>query len=136
MILIEIPGDPIPATAPRLGRGGRVYNSRSKENERIKWQMRAQYNREAPIAGPVRLIATFYMPIPKATSGIRRRQMLAGLIHHIKRPDSSNLAYGYENCLKGIVIEDDSQVVEFTAKKVYGERPKTVLQIDIIDQKE
>ncbi len=69
------------------------------------------------------------MPIPEGTSKVRRLQMLNGKIHHIKRPDASNLVKMYEDCLKGIIFDDDSQVVEFTARKIYSETPKVVIRV-------
>lgn len=70
------------------------------------------------------------MPIPKTTSAVRRKQMLNGILHHIVRPDTSNLTKFLEDCLKTIVFEDDSQVVEIIARKIYGETPKTVISIE------
>jgi len=68
--------------------------------------------------------------MPKGTSKARRQQMLNGLLHHIKRPDCSNFIKFTEDCLKGIVIEDDSQVCEIIAKKIYGEIAKTIIQVE------
>lgn len=58
--------------------------------------------------------------------------MLAGVMHHIKKPDTSNCTKFLEDTLKGIVIEDDSQVVEIIAKKIYSDIPKTVLLVDCL----
>lgn len=133
MLLIEISGVPVPHAAPRFTRAGYAYSIRDKNRDYAQWQIKAQYNQEAPISGPVSIRATFHMPIPKTTSKVRKLQMLNGKMFHIKRPDTSNLYYFIENALKGIVIDDDSQVVEFTARKVFSEKPKTVLLIESIN---
>lgn len=131
-LTLEIMHDPVPWSTHR-GIGKRSYNPRFKEKEFYQWQIRAHYNRKTPITGPVRLQFTFHMPIPKNTSRARRAQMLNGLIHHISRPDCTNLQKFSEDCLKGIVIEDDSQVVEVESSKIYSERPRTVIEVQEID---
>lgn len=134
MILIEIDGLPIPWKS-HGGYGRRSFNPRYKERECFQWQIKTQFNQGKPICGPVRCLYTFHMPIPKTTSKIRRLQMLNDMMHHIVRPDATNLIKMYEDCLKGIIFEDDSQVVEIFAKKIYGERPKTIIKIEAINEK-
>lgn len=129
MITLEIIHEPV-SWAAHKGFGNRSYNPKHKEREFYRWQIRTLFNRERPIGGPVRLLLAFHMPIPKGTSKIRQKQMLNGIIHHIKRPDCSNLTKFCEDTLKGIVIEDDSQVVEICAKKIYADHPKTIIQIE------
>lgn len=132
MISIEINGYPVTNASPRLGRHGHTYNPRYKEMDFYKWQIKSQY-KEPPLCGPVKVTATFVLPVPKSASKIRRKQMLSGTMHHIKRPDTSNFYYFLENALKEIVFEDDSQVVEIVAKKVYGETPRTQVIVEKIN---
>lgn len=132
MITLEINHDPVPWKA-HGGYGKKSYSLTSKEREFYRWQIRAQYTRSAPFSGPVRLVLSFHMPIPKATSAVRKRQMLNGVIHHIKRPDTTNLQKFAEDTLKGIVIEDDSQVVHIDARKIYSDRPRTVIMVEAMD---
>lgn len=129
MITLEVIHEPVPWAAHK-GFGRRAYNPRHKEREFYRWQIRTQYNRDTPSCAPVRITVGFYMPIPKTTSGIRRRQMLNGVIHHIKKPDIDNCAKFLIDTLKGIVIEDDNQVVELVAKKIYAETPKTIIRLE------
>lgn len=131
MVLLQVSGIPTPWAAHQ-GYGRRAYNPKIKEKMQAAWQIRAQYNQVAPITTAVRLDLTFHMPIPEATSGIRRRQMLAGMLHHMKRPDVTNMQKFIEDVLKGIVIEDDSQVVEIVARKIFSETPKTIIKVEAI----
>lgn len=55
--------------------------------------------------------------------------MLLGQLHHIVRPDTTNLIKFAEDTLKGIVIEDDSQVYGIVATKIYSETPKTIIKV-------
>lgn len=127
MILLEIHGTPV-NWVHHQGYGRRAFNPKYKERECTQWQMRSQYSGDI-LTCPIEMHMTFYMGIPKSTSGIKKRQMLYGQVHHIKRPDVSNLYYFYENCLKGVVIEDDAQVYRYTAEKVYADKERTLIKI-------
>ena len=131
MILIDLSGVPVSWKA-HAGYGKRSFNPRFVEREAYQWQIKSQYNQLNPLRGPVRTHYTFHMPIPKTTSKIRRFQMLNGVMYHLKRPDVTNLIKFYEDCLKGIVFEDDSQVVEINAHKIYDERPRVVIKVEAI----
>jgi Holliday junction resolvase RusA-like endonuclease len=132
MILLQIDGIPVPWAAHQ-GYGRRAFNPKFKERSFAQWQLKAQYNQQAPLTTPVKIEFTFHMPVPEGTSKVRRLQMLNGRMHHMKRPDTSNLTKFCEDCLKGVVIEDDSQVVEIVSRKIYGEKPKTVIKIEAIN---
>lgn len=114
------------------GYGKKAYSRTHKEREFYRWQIRNQYPGGSPITGPVRLAFAFHMPIPKGTSGIRRKQMLNGIIYHIKQKDCTNLQKFAEDTLKGIVIEDDGQVVDIHSRKMYSDRPRTIIMVEEI----
>lgn len=131
MNTIEIIGNPIPLHRPRACRRGQhiqIYNDQEKVMEQCIWQIKSQFNNE-PYTVPIHLSMLFYFPIPKGTSKVRTSQSLAGLLVPMKRPDLSNLFKFYEDCMNGIVYEDDSQVTSFDSKKVFGLVAKTIIQI-------
>jgi Holliday junction resolvase RusA-like endonuclease len=127
MLSFEIFGKPIPWTAPRRG-NGHFYASHSEIGEQVKWQLRSLH-RDAPLSERVHLDFTFFQPIPKGTSGIRRRQMLAHMIVPQTAPDTTNMQKFYEDCLKGIVIEDDRLVSDVSARKRYSEQPGVLIRV-------
>ncbi len=49
------------------------------------------------------------------------------------RPDIDNYNKFLSDCLNGIVWVDDAQVVELNAKKLYGEKEKTLIRIEAIN---
>lgn len=128
MILLEVSGIPIPWNV-KLGYGNKFYNPHKADKEKAKWQIKSQYNQIKPYEGPVKIDFCFHMPIPESTSKIRRKQMLSGLLHHLVKPDCTNMQKHLEDCIKGIVFSDDSQVVEITSRKIYSETPKSVIKI-------
>ena len=51
--------------------------------------------------------------------------MIELTLHHMKKPDVSNMIKFLEDCLKKTVFEDDNQVYEIVARKVYSEQPRS-----------
>lgn len=78
--------------------------------------------------GPVRLTVEFHFARPKSHFGKRGLKSSAPAWHTI-RPDTTKLLRGLEDALKGVVWRDDSQVVQQTATKLYGESDYTVVTI-------
>lgn len=126
MLILEIPGNPVPWTATSCTRQGIRYSPKSKEKSLAKLQVQSQYC-EKPVGGPVFLEMYFFMPIPKSFSHKKREALLKG--HYIKKPDTTNLQKFAEDCLTGIVYVDDAQVCQVFSKKVYSENPKTVIYV-------
>lgn len=83
-----------------------------------------------PIATAVKVNFVFYLPIPKSTPKKLREQMLAGKVHHVRKPDATNLQKFMEDVLKGVLIVDDSQVVEISSIKVWAEYGKTEIYLE------
>ena len=73
----------------------------------IGWELRRVYT-GPPLAGPVRVTATFVLPRPKSRKG-----------EPTSRPDLDKLARGLFDALSHIAFVDDAQVVSLMASKVY-----------------
>jgi Holliday junction resolvase RusA-like endonuclease len=132
MYLVQIDGDPIPQKQTRKGKNC-FYDPSKSAKEMIQWQVRP-YAPTEPLTGPVQMFVTFYFKPPKSASGIRRRQMLNHVIHHIKRPDVDNCAYLVTNALKNIFYVDDSQIIDLVLSKRFAEKPKTIVKIMPIEE--
>ena len=91
MLQLEVYGDLVPWTAAR--RKGRIYyDPKDVEKKRIRWQIATQYKGELH-CGPMILDFMFYFPIPKATSKIRRKQMLSG--RRVRRCEKTRTFWSY-----------------------------------------
>lgn len=55
------------------------------------------------------------------------------LVHVTKKPDLSNLIKSLEDALNGVLWVDDSQIVTFTAQKVWGPEDGVSLEVTEID---
>ena len=75
---------------------------------------------------PIKLTATFYMPIPKSASK-KLKASMAGM-WHTKKPDTSNITKSVEDALNRLAYDDDSQIAWLDCKKVYGEPPRLELE--------
>lgn len=132
MILIEIHREPV-AWMAHGGYGRKSFNPRGVEKDYYTWQIKAHYTQCIPLSGPVKVDYTYFLPIPKGVSKVRRLQMLNGMMHPIKRPDIDNFDKFLSDCLTKIVFEDDSQIVHKVSRKIYGETPKTLIKIEVLN---
>lgn len=131
MLIFEINQPPVPQKQTQfIARKGycRGIDPSKLDKQQIQWQIRP-YAPSQLYEGPVQLDLTFYMPIPKGTSKPKTTQMINGVIFPIKRPDLDNLSYLIVNAMKGIIYEDDSQIVDLNLHKRYGDAPKTVVKV-------
>ena len=129
MIILTVDGPPTPWKRPGYNHKNRVvFDTQKKEKEQCRWQLRAQM-KEKPFTVPLEMEVIFYMEIPESTSRPRRKQMLRNEIHHMIKPDVDNLQKYILDCMTGVVYEDDCQVVDIRARKIYSETPRTVMCI-------
>lgn len=136
MISLDLYGEPVAKVRARTVRRHKfvnTYDPQQKIKEGYKWQLKGIY-REQPLNGPLAMDITFFMPIPKSTSKVKRRAMANGSIYHISRPDLDNLEKFILDTMNEIIFVDDSQIVSLTARKVYSENPGTNIRIRCLNQ--
>src|SRR5277367_6374459 len=127
LAVITIIGVPV-AWKSHAGYGRKSFNPLWREREMYQEKIREQYH------GGVLEIAVsceyiFYRKIPESTSKKMRDKLLLGNIRPICRPDRDNYDKFLSDCLQGIVIEDDSQIVDGPVRKFYDDEPYTVIKI-------
>lgn len=129
MLLFTVDGPPVPQKQTRfIRRTGIAYNPSTKDIQRLQWQIKP-YLPSEPLAGPIEMHLTFYLPIPASFNRRIKIQMLHEIILPTKKPDFDNLAYLVTNALKDLVYIDDSQVTDCTIRKRYSDKPRTVIKI-------
>lgn len=131
MLIFELHTAPTPQKQTQFRRtpiGVRAYDPSRMTKKQIQWQVQPTAPKE-PLAGPIGMELTFYMPIPVHTTKLERAQMISGAIRPFKRPDFDNLAYLVTNALKEIVYRDDAQIVRCLIEKYYSEQPRTVIKV-------
>ena len=129
MLELEIKGKPHPWAAHQ-GYGRKSYDPRSDYKRTSRMQIRAQY-KGSVIEEAVLLSFYFYLPFPKSTSEKKATKILKERLSHTSKPDLSNLTKCSEDCLKGIVIKDDAQVIGIRAFKEYSSDPRTIVIVQL-----
>ena len=121
MIKLELPFC-IPFMPPRKSKG-RFYNPRSEEKRKAQWLIRSQFCGQKLI-GAVEVMYIFEFGIPRSASK-KRKEILLNYSECLKLVDLDNLCKMVGDCLKGIVFEDDSQIVKLTVYKFWAEKDRT-----------
>lgn len=75
------------------------------------------------IEGPVAVIATITIEIPKSASKKQRAEMLAGRVAPCRKPDIDNVVKALMDGLNTVAFRDDVQVVQLGAAKRWGNEP-------------
>ena len=118
---VQVYGIPQAQGRPRARRlrNGKIgmYDPKTSRawKEAVKRQVLLMARPKELYDGPVYMDCTFIRLKPKSLPKKVR--------HPSGRPDLSNYVKGLEDALVGIVIRDDSQIVELFARKVYGDSP-------------
>ncbi len=101
-----------------------------KQDVRLQVLAELQRNGAVPTThdGPVVMDLFFYLPRPKS---LPKR-----VKHHVKKPDRDNLAKGVKDALKGVLYRDDSQIMDGRICKQYGDPPRVVIGVRMLDQSE
>jgi len=132
-----VPGDPAPQGSKRyLGPGKVVESSKRVASWRADIRSVAEAamtpRHEALWAVPVAVELDFYLSRPKAHFGTGRnaQKIKESAPNWPGRPDVDKLARAVLDALTGLVIADDSTVVELRASKSYGRRPGVAVLIE------
>lgn len=143
MIVIELPGEPIAwqragirVVAPQFGRPfPSVYTpAKTRAYEKaLAMTAKVAMRGKEPLRGPLRLVVTAFMAVPRSWSRKKRDAALAGTIRPITKPDWDNTGKGASDALKGIVWVDDSQVVDGRVIKLYDESPRLRVEVTPIE---
>jgi len=78
-----------------------------------------------PLGTPLKVFLQFTLPIPASVTKKRLKSILDGLEVHTKKPDLDNLIKATIDGMDKIVFDNDSQIVNISATKLYGSCPRT-----------
>jgi Holliday junction resolvase RusA-like endonuclease len=132
-MLIEFTVDivPIAKGRPRFARRGRFVHTftpmKTRSFENILIEKATKFKPLTPIDGDIRVGVIFGMPIP--ASRMPKFDLNARNPHTIK-PDIDNLLKGVLDPLNGVFWNDDAQISQITASKVYSKYPSVEVTIE------
>lgn len=120
-----VPGDPMGKERPRIA-GGHAYTPRKTADyeARVRLFYEAQchhdpFPKEQAVCITIRAV---FRP-PERTAKKRLREMLAGILFPVKRPDWDNIGKIVCDSLNGLAYHDDAQVTTAHVYKRYGIDP-------------
>lgn len=126
-ITFFVPGIPSPGGSKRAFRtpNGKIV-VREDAKRSAPWRSVVQLaartaHAGAPLEGPLRLALVFVLPRPKGHTG-KRGLRASAPSYPATRPDTTKLIRALEDACTAILWRDDAQIVEQTARKVYGVR--------------
>ena len=126
---IIVTGQPVPKGRPRLSNGHTYTPPKTRQYEkRIKQAWKEQSGEH--LNGPLKLILTAYFSIPASKSQTIKEKMAVGEILPTKRPDLDNIIKVID-ALNGLAFDDDCQIVEVTARKLYSHEPRLEIEIGV-----
>lgn len=134
MITLSIPGDPVP-WASHQGFGRRSFNPRFKEREAVRWHIHNQYKGKL-LDDPLHVSMEFFVRIPKSFSKKDRMRIANAELYPTKRPDRSNYVKFLEDCMTGIIYQDDSLIVDGSARKLFAINHDPLTMITIMTMQE
>jgi len=125
-IAFTVRGLPVPQGALVRSPSGGLYNSRGAAlgdwRHAISDECRRAMSGLPALGGPVRVLATFYLPRPKGhyrSDGQTLRP--AAPAFPAGRPDVDKLARAALDALSAVAFDDDAQVVVLIAAKEYAD---------------
>ena len=103
-------GIPVPKARPRMTKTGHCYTPKKTADYEFLVQQVWHHTGREKLEGAIRLEVVFYYNRPKSATSRN---------HHTGRPDLDNLVKSVLDGLNGFAFDDDSQVVEISARKQY-----------------
>lgn len=128
-VTLRLEGEPVAKARPRMTRSGHVYTpdkTTKAENEiRRAWQEK----HGSMIEGPVAVSVVFMLKMPETWSKAKKLLAQDQEVLPTKKPDVDNLVKTVFDALNGMAYDDDKQIVELSARKVYACKSGTVIRV-------
>jgi Holliday junction resolvase RusA-like endonuclease len=88
-----------------------------------------QAGMDRPLSGPLRLDVRAEFPIAKSWAKKKQAAALTGEFPHIQTPDIDNVVKQVKDALKSVVYDDDKQVTQIWAEKIWSHQPKLMITV-------
>ncbi|CAN7418667.1 RusA family crossover junction endodeoxyribonuclease [Paraburkholderia hospita] len=137
-VSFTVDGEPVAKGRPRASRtdtGVRMHTPKKTKSyeSKIRAAATAAMFGSIPFGRPVAITVSIYLPIPASWPKARQTKARIGVIRATNKPDADNVLKAIKDGMNGIVYEDDSQVVELSAKKGYGVEPRVEVEAKELD---
>lgn len=86
------------------------------------------------ISTPCKFTCVSYFPIPKSMNNMEKILAEMGLIQPISKPDWDNIGKTYSDMIQGLLLFDDSLIIEGVSKKYYSTKPRIEIHIEYMEE--
>lgn len=118
---------------PRSGVNGIFYVKGASDNK--KFFRKYMDNQDIQlITTPTKFYCVSYLPIPKSMNPVEKILAEMGFIYPVSKPDWDNLAKAYCDMIQGLLLYDDSLVIEGYSKKKYSTKPRIEITIEYMEE--
>lgn len=126
-INLVIDADPIPLQRARAGKN-RFYDPQYVAKKNFAYEFMSHVPLDRVINSPMSFDLIFVIKIPKSWSKKKKAKFLDQ--PHTQTPDVDNLIKFIFDSLNSRVFVDDSQIFKVEAMKMWGEKGKTIMEIN------
>lgn len=117
---------------PRSGKNGIFYVKGANDNKKF-FKKYIEDQDIHLITTPCKFKCISYFPIPNSMSNIEKIAAEMGLIRPVSKPDWDNVAKAYCDMIQGLLLYDDSLVIEGISKKFYSVKPRIEITISYME---
>lgn len=115
---------PKPTPRPRYtSKGGFFYVLGAKNNQKYFRKFMVDYDWEIIYTPCIFQVNTYY-PIPKTMPNQEKILAEKKLVRPISKPDWDNVGKTYSDMIQGILLYDDSLIIEGISRKFYSTKPR------------
>lgn len=135
MISFTVYGEPV---AQGRARAGIAYSGnvvmydpgKSRDFKKYVKLIASQHRPSELIESAVSLTVKVFRPIPNRLNKKDHREAAEGILRPKSKPDLSNYIKGVEDALEGVLLKNDSQVVDYgDSGKWYSDNPRIEITI-------
>ena len=117
---------------PRYGNNGVFYVKGAKVNKKI-FEEFSKLNDITLITTPTKFNCISYSPIPSSMTNVEKILAELGFIRPTSKPDWDNIAKAYCDMIQGLLLYDDSLIIEGVSKKFYSVKPRIEIYIEYMN---
>ena len=140
-VRFTVPGQPVPQGRPRFTTKPFVRTYDPPKSAKYKRKVKTFAEKvapEKPLQGELYAEVLIFKETLSSFSKKKKAAAEAGTLRPITKPDADNYAKGILDAVKGVIWEDDGQVVDLVTRKFYSEIPRaeiTIREISDIQEK-
>ena len=138
-IKIIVPGEPVPQGRPKFTTKPfvRAYDPpKSAAYKKLVARYAMQQKPKHLLLGELAVQIDIYKGTLKSFSKKKAELAEARLLRPTTKPDADNYAKGPLDACKGIIWQDDGQVVDLIARKFYSSNPRIEITVTALDEQQ